>query len=510
MKNAFQLNAKKISAQELIDELCQERNKLRQENEKLKNEKQDFEAVIKDLEAVIKDLGAEIKDLGAENQQLKSKAAKNSSNSSKPPGSEPYKKGKPKSRRKKSGKKLGGQLGRIGKTLEPVSNPNHIIIHAPHECHSCQASLSDVKGRCIETRQVFDIPEPQIEVTEHRAEEKKCVCGAICRGEFPKDVTASVQYGNRVRSIAAYLSNQQLIPIYRLRQIFIDLFGLSISTGTLENINTRLFANLKPFEKKVQEYLLDRKILHADETGMRCESKLHWVHVISSIEATFYAIHPKRGQKAIDAIAVLPKFTGTVIHDHWAPYFSYQNFTHGLCNTHHDRELEFVSTEEKESWAKEMQMLLYLAKDTVDKYRDKGILAPEILQEIEQEYQRIIAVGKAYHSDLQTLPKSKRGRQKQRVGKNLLDRFDSERDYVLRFMYDFEVPFTNNLGEQDIRMMKLKQKISGCFRVLMGGERFCRIRSYISTARKQGWHILTALSNAMKGSPQFPRTTAET
>ena len=506
MTTTFQLNSKKISAQELIDQLCQERNKLRQENEKLKSEKHELEAEKHELETEKRELETEIKNLQAENQKLKSQAAKNSSNSSKPPGSESYKKGKPKSRRKKSGKKPGGQLGHIGKTLKPITNPNYVIIHTPHECLSCQASLNDIKGYCVETRQVFDIPEPRIEVTEHRVEEKKCACGATCRGEFPEDVTASVQYGNRVRSLAAYLSNQQLIPIYRLKQIFMDIFGLSISTGTLENINTRLFANLEPFEENLREHLLKKEVLHADETGMRCESKLHWVHVISSIEATFYAIHPKRGQKAIDEIAILPKFSGTVVHDHWAPYFSYQSFTHGLCNTHHDRELEFVSTEEKEDWAKQMQKLLYQAKDVVDKYRDKGALSPEILLEIEQEYQRIITMGKAYHADLSTLPKGKRGRQKQRIGKNLLDRFESERDCVLRFMYDFAVPFTNNLGEQDIRMMKLKQKISGCFRALKGGERFCRIRSYVSTARKQGWHILTAMSDAMRGSPQLPST----
>jgi transposase len=315
-----------------------------------------------------------------------------------------------------------------------------------------------------------------------------------------------VQYGDRVRALVAYFSHQHFIPVDRVCMIFEDIFGTPISPGTCANVDSQLFVNLEVFEAGLKAYLLAARVLHFDETGMRCEKKLHWVHVASSQMATLYIMHAKRGQEAMRAADILPRFQGTAVHDHWFPYFAYNQIKHGLCNAHHLRELTFIYEQKKEDWAKRMRDLLVQANLEVEKHAEHGKLPPEIVMQIEQNYSQILEEGFAYHSSLPPLPLpegKKRGRQKQREGKNLLDRLKDKRDCVLRFMHDFSVPFTNNQGEQDIRMVKLKQKISGSFRIFHGGEIFCRVRSYISTARKQGWSIWDSLADAIRGSPRL-------
>ncbi len=268
-------------------------------------------------------------------------------------------------------------------------------------------------------------------------------------------------------------------------------------------MDEKLFQHLESFESSLKTYLLAARVLHFDETGMRCEKKLQWIHVASSQVATLYMIHPKRGLEAMNAAGILPHFKGIAVHDHWFPYFSYDQIIHALCNTHHLRELTFVHEQEKEEWAKQMKDLLILGKQEVEKYAEAGMLPRGILRQLEQSYAQIIGRGLEYHAQLIPLPAGKRGKPKQRDGKNLLDRLQGKQDCVLQFMRNFVVPFTNNQGEQDIRMVKLKQKISGCFRTLTGGQIFCRIRSYISTARKQGWNIWDALAEAIRGSPRL-------
>ena len=462
-----------------------------------------LEATIQQQQVHIQEQHVRIQQLEARVHELEARLSKNSSNSSKPPGSDGLKK-KPKSLRGKSGKKPGAQQGHAGKSLAQVGNPNLIVIHAPSSCHECGLNLSQVDGTCAEKRQVFDIPHPKIEVTEHRALEKQCpCCGERSRGIFPENIRGPVQYGERAQALAAYFAHQHFIPVDRVCQIFQDVFGVNISPGTCSNVDERLFQQLESFESSLKAYLLAARVLHFDETGMRCEKKLRWVHVASSQLATLYTIHAKRGQEAMDKAGILPQFQGIGIHDHWFPYFAYEQITHGLCNAHHLRELTFIHEQEKEGWAERMKDLLIFAKNEVEKHLDQWALPQEVLHQIEEIYTQIIAEGFAYHSLLLPLPKGKRGRQKQRDGKNLLDRLKEKRSCVLRFIYDFSVPFTNNLGEQDIRMVKLKQKISGCFRMLKGGQIFCRIRSYISTVRKQGWNIWDALADAIRGSPRL-------
>jgi transposase len=462
-----------------------------------------FEALPESIRSYIRYLEGRLQQLETRVHELEERLSKDSSNSSKPPSSDGLKR-KPKSLRKQSGKKPGGQQGHAGKGLAQVNSPDVVVTHTPSSCTGCGSDLSSVRGTIAEQRQVFDIPQPKVNVTEHRLEEKKCpCCGRLTKASFPENIKGPVQYGDRVRALIAYFSHQHFIPVDRVCEIFEDIFGIAISPGTCANVDEQLFANLGVFEAGLKAHLLAAHVLHFDETGVRCAKKLHWVHVAASQTATFYIMHIKRGQEAIDAADILPHFQGTAVHDHWFPYFAYSQAKHGLCNAHHLRELTFIYEQKKEDWAKRMQELLIQANQKVEKNAECGALSPEILLQIEQSYSQILAEGFTYHESLPPLPTGKRGKPKQRDGKNLLDRLKEKCDCVLRFVHDFSVPFTNNQGERDIRMVKLKQKIAGCFRAFYGGEVFCRVRSYISTARKQGWNIWDSLANAIRGSPNL-------
>lgn len=451
----------------------------------------------------IRYLETQVAQLKTHVHELEARLSKDSSNSSKPPSSDGLKR-KPKSLREQSGKKSGGQQGHIGKGLVQVSNPDTVVTHTPIICARCGSDLGNVSGSTVERRQVFDLPQPKIDITEHRVEEKRCPCCAeLTRASFPENVKGPVQYGDRVRALIAYFSHAHFIPVHRVCEIFEDIFGVTLSPGTWANVDERLFENLEVFEASLKTHLLGARVLHFDETGLRCEKKLHWVHVASSQLATLYTMHAKRGQEAMDLAGILPVFEGIAIHDHWFPYFAYIQLKHGLCNAHHLRELIFVHSQEKEEWAKQMHDLLISANKEVENHVEQGALLPEVVLRIEQTYQQILTDGLMYHTSLSPLPTGKRGKQKQRDGKNLLDRLTEKRDCVLRFIHDFSVPFTNNQGERDIRMVKLKQKIGGCFRTCEGGKIFCRIRSYISTARKQKWNIWGALADAIRGSPRL-------
>lgn len=459
--------------------------------------------LIEQQEFQIKNQQSQIQQLQACISQLQARLSKNSTNSSKPPSSDGPKR-QPKSQREKTGKKPGAQPGHPGKGLKPIENPDKIVNHGADTCHECGFNLTQEQGYCVEKRQVFDIPLLKVEVCEHQVLEKKCPdCGIVNRGSFPSTVSGFVQYGERVQALIAYLNNYHFIPIERVSQLCEDVFNLPISAGTCLMVEQKVFKQLSVFEQDVREYLLKQAVLHFDETGARCEKKLHWLHVASTIQATLYSLHAKRGHIGMDEMGILPNYKGIAIHDEWSSYFYYEQILHGLCNAHLLRELTFIEETEKEPWAKKMKGLLIKAKEAVSNYKQVGKLPDELRLDLESTYQQIIQEGLIYHASLPDLSKAKRGKIKQRPGKNLLDRFLARKTSVLRFMNDFRVSFTNNQSEQDIRMMKVKQKISGCFRTLSGGKNFCRIRSYISTARKQGWNILEALTNAVRGSPNL-------
>ena len=463
------------------------------------------QALIQQLTAQVYQLTAQVHQLTAQVQELEGQLAKNSSNSGKPPSSDGLSKpNKTNSLRGKSGKKPGGQLGRKGTNLQPVQNPNKTRVHSPKTCTGCQTSLENVTAINVNKRQVFDIPPVSVEVTEHQAEVKICpCCGKKNQGEFPEGVNAFTQYGGRVKAFAAYFLHQHLIPFERVAQMFEDLFNIPLSPGTCANMDHKLYKNLEVFEEGLKTHLLACKVLHLDETGVRCEKKLHWIHVTSSETATFFGLHAKRGSKAVNAIGILPQYRGNVVHDHWHCYFSYQQVKHGLCNVHHLRELKFVYEEEHSPWAKEMTDLLLKSKGMVDKAKLEGkkALSQEEIRLIEDEYQRLILMTGHVYIDAKTKAPPPEGIGK--AGFNLFRRLLKRIGEVLYFVHDFAIPFSNNLAEQDLRMEKVKQKISGCFRTFEGGKISCRVRSYISTARKQGWNIIDALAEAVSGSPRL-------
>lgn len=437
--------------------------------------------------------------------ELEAQLAKNSKNSSKPPSSDGLKKPQQtKSSRKPSGKKTGGQPGHKGASLSQVENPDQIVIHPVTSCNGCGRSLASTKIDGLEKRQVFDLPPLNLIVTEHRAEQKSCLCGCVTTGTFPPEATAPVQYGPWVQALVVYLSTYQFIPYGRLKEFFSELFGVKMSPATMKRIMIVAVAKTAPTVEKIKNSIINSALAHFDETGMRVEELLHWLHSHSTSRLTYFAVSCFRGAKAMQEIGILPKFRGKAIHDAWAPYYWFEDCIHFLCNAHHLRELTFAFEQHKEKWAGRMHELLLEIHRTVFecKKNGKSALSQYMLNKFEAHYQAIITAGKKLHTHRGAPEQTgKRGRKKQHKGKNLLDRLDHNCDQVLGFMRDFSIPFTNNLAEGDIRMQKVKQKISGCFRTRAGANIFAHLRSYISTARKQGYPTLGAIHAALIDRP---------
>jgi len=450
----------------------------------------------------------ELQMLKARIKELEGQLAKNSSNSSKPPSSDGLKKPKPKSLRKITGRKTGGQEGHAGTTLNQVENPDFIEQHDVNSCENCQCNLDEVEASDIEKRQEFEIPAMEKQVTEHQAKIKICPsCHFVNKGKFPEHITQPVQYGPEAKGLATYYSQNHLIPLQRLHEIFRDVHSLPLSEGTLVNTNANCFEKLEEYETIVKQQIIVSNLANFDESGMRVNKKLHWLHVSSTSALTQFEIHEKRGLDAMDEIGILPEFKGRAVHDHWKPYFHY-TCDHGLCNAHHLRELVYHEEQYKQSWCKQMRACLLAINAEVDALKEAGHheMDPNRIQYHEQEFARILNEGLKEIPELPVAinaPK-KRGKNKQHPTKNLWDRLTNFKKETLAFMYDFTVPFTNNDGERDIRMVKVKQKISGCFRSLFGAKIFCRNRGYISTARKNGINVLGSLINVFKGVPFMP------
>jgi transposase len=454
-------------------------------------------------EAVVDQLLAaeqQIEALRVKVRALEDRLALNSTNSSKPPASDGLAKPPPRSLRQKSGRSPGGQPGHPGRTLEPVKKPDHVAIHTLSLCPCGQCDgvpLHDQPVLDYERRQVFDLPPLQLSVTEHQAEIKACpVSGRKVVAAFPLGVEAPVQYGPHFRGLTLYLFNQQLLPFDRLRQTCLDLFGQPLSLGTLTQTNQRAYQALDPVESALIRALIQAPVVNVDESGLRVAGRLHWLHVACTSDLTFYGVHGKRGTEAMDALGVLPHCRSWLVHDHWKPYYKYDAL-HALCNQHLLRELKFLAEEQHQAWAAELSRFLLEWKD--DPLTSWGLDEAQF-KRAHARYKSIVRRGRRSH------PRRKpgQGRTQQDKATNLLDRLEDYDLCVLAFLLDPNVPFTNNQGEQDIRMIKVKQKISGCFRTLTGAQVFARIRSYLSTCRKQGHNLWEACQQLVIGQPFMP------
>ncbi len=459
------------------------------------------------IKALFERQAALIRAMEARIQALEDQLAKNSRNSSKPPSSDGLKKPKPKSRRQKSGKASGGQKGHVGYRLEPMEKPQYTEVHPVLECQHCHADLAGVAASKVEKRQVFDLPEVKLEVTEHQGEIKTCpVCGEINRAAFPEGVTQPTQYGPRVRAQIVYLNVYHFIPLERTAEIISELYQQPVSDGTVAAAAVEVAGRVEGVNEQVKAHLVETETpVHFDETGARVNGKLEWLHSASTTQATFYAIHPKRGSEAIDDIDILPERQGWSIHDAWLPYFNYPEARHGLCNAHLVRELVFLIEHHAQAWAKDFLSLLTNMKEKVDTAKSQGQSALSTLQVtvFEQVYDLIVERGERANPPPVRQP-NQRGRLKQTPARTLLDRLINYKAEVMAFVYDFAVPFDNNLAERDIRMVKVQQKVSGGFRSSDGADVFCQVRSYISTARKNGQRVLDVLYQAFRGDPYSP------
>jgi transposase len=438
---------------------------------------------------------------------LEAQLAKDSHNSHKPPSTDGLAKPAPKSLRPPSQRPTGGQPGHPGHTLRMVENPDRIVTHRVDRCSACGQSLDTVHPARIERRQVHDLPEPKLEITEHQVETKTCSCGCVNRATFPPEAPAPVQYGPRLKGTAVYLSQYQLLPYERTSEILHDLHGCeSFSQGTLANFHADCAARLEPVEAAILQQITAAPVAHFDETGVRATGSLHWLHTVCTQALTWYYAHKNRGAEAMDDAGVLPAFQGRAIHDFWKSYLKY-DCLHGLCNAHLLRELVFLHEQHHQVWAQAMIEHLLAIKQAVATARAAQLQALPDTEKVPllARYNRIVEEGYAENPPAQppSAPR-RRGRRKQSKALNLLDRFRDHSPSILAFLHDFAVPFDNNQAERDLRMMKVRQKISGTFRSIDALENFCRIRGYVSTARKNSHTALDALRRLFLGDPFLP------
>jgi transposase len=444
--------------------------------------------------------------LAARVRELELRLGRDSHNSHRPPASDGLRKGKkPKNLRQKSGRRSGGQPGHPGHTLRQVERPQWVLEHAPESCAQCGLSLAGGEVLHVERRQVFDLPPLALEVTEHQAQTKRCThCGELTQGCFPLQVTEPVQYGRGILALGVYLQQYQLLPYARTQELLTDLFGAAPCQATLGRALAVAYRALEPVEAAIHQALRAAAVVHFDETGLRLCSRLQWLHVAGTASLTHYAAQPKRGRQAHEAIGLLPGFGGVAVHDAYAPLLSYAG-RHALCNAHLLRELIALEEETREVWPSALIFLLLEMKQAVEAARAAGAAAlpSEARAALRERFDRIVEYGCRLHPP----PPRRRGkgRRKRSRARNLLDRLLKHPEKVLAFVDDFAVPFDNNLAERDLRMGKLKQKISGGFRTTEGAAIFCRIRGYISTLRKQSTHVLTALESLFTGHPYMPQ-----
>jgi transposase len=483
---------------------------LREENKELREQLaqrdeliQQQQAWIAEQKAVIEHHAEQMSSLSEQVKSLREQLAKDSHNSHLPPSSDRFGR-KPKSLRKPSEKQSGGQAGHPGVSLQFSSTPDEITRLQVERCEACQQDLHAVGACGRERRQVLDLPSPRLLVREYQAEQKQCPhCQQITIAAFPAGVQAPIQYGPHVGAMAVYLVQQQLLPLARACEVMRDLLGVHMSEGTVWELIKRCAGQLAPVEQQITEALSQSEVIHQDETGLSVAGTRHWMHVTCTSTLTHYHVDASRGQPALEAIGILAHFTGISIHDGWGSYFLY-DCEHALCLVHLRRDLVFLA-EQGLAWAADLKSLLLDMKEATDQARalGKGRLEPQEVVDWEAQFLCLLDEGDQAHPRA-TAPPGQRGRCKQSDARNLLDRLRKQQKAVLNFLEDLRVAFDNNLAERDLRMVKVQQKVSGCFRSVAGAQAFARIRGYLSTLRKQGVPLLSSLQATLCGHPVLP------
>jgi len=432
--------------------------------------------------------------------ELERQVAASSRNSSKPPSSDGLGKPAPKSLRGKSGRKPGGQGGHLGKTLEQVADPDEVIRHDPARCGGCGAGLTRAPEVAVARRQVFDLPPIAIRVTEHELVSRRCGCGVTTTADAPAGVNAPVQYGPRIKAVMVYLYMGQYLSKHRTAVAMSELFNTPVSDGTVSAATARAAGDLGGFSAAVSKKIAAAEVAHFDETGFRADGKLHWLHSASTPEFTLITCHARRGREAMNAAGILPNFTGIAVHDAWAPYDTYPQITHALCNAHLLRELIAVTDHHAQlpgpapwCWAAQViDNLLAIKTMTEDSAVDPARLA----------HHRELLVHAA-RIGARTPTPGPVGAKHRALARRIVNRIE---DY-LRFAVDPRSPWDNNAAEREIRMAKLRQKVSGGMRTLVGAQHFAALRSYLATTAKHGIDSLDALIRLTTGNPWQPETT---
>jgi transposase len=465
-----------------------------------------------DLRALVAEQAKLIDQLRQRVAELEARLAKDSHNSSKPPSTDPpFRKPPPRSQRKASGRKPGGQKGHKGATRVVVDEPDHLVVIPLEGACTCGRCRSQIDAQLLpERRQVIEVVIRR-EVTEYRTVTGTCACGCLHRSHFPQAIRAPVQYGPGVSAFAVYMTQYQLLPFERTAAALDELAGIAISPGRLLRMVETAAARVQASVAAIKEALVAAPLAHADETGVRVGGALQWLHVLSNATLTAYFPHPKRGGEAIEACGLLTRFAGVLVHDHWKPYAPL-TCQHAYCNAHHLRELTAIAETipSQRPWAEEMIALLCEANTLTIEARAAGFAAlpGPMVSDIQTRYNAILDVAKARNPAREPKPGSRR-RVRQSPAHNLVKRLSEKREAVLRFLTDLRVPFDNNQAERDVRMPKLKQKVSGCFRSDQGIAHFADIRSYLSTLRKQSANIFKSLVLTFQGSPPMPRLAPE-
>ena len=482
----------------------EERTHLREQVAQRDARIQQLEAALEQQGVLIEQMHSQIESLTQQVQALQERQAKDSHNSSLPPSSDRFTRQR-KSLRKTSEKKTGGQAGHRGTSLAWSSPPDQVIEQSVEQCEACHADLRDVAPSRVERRQVHDVPPPRQLVQEYRAHHKQCpVCQHITAARFPQEVAAPMQYGATIGAMAVYLVQQQLLPLARAAEVMEDLLGVQMSEGTICTLIQRCATNLTDVEQHIKAALAQADVIHQDETGLYVQGKRSWMHTTSTPTLTHYHVDASRGREALEAIGILPQFHGISIHDRWRSYFLYE-CEHALCIVHLLRELVFLAEEQHAGWAADLKDLLLDMKSATEHARALGKPRLDFWEVVDWEAQflRLLDEGDRL-TPRATAPPGTKGRCPQSAARNLLDSLRLHQKAVFCFLEDLRVDFDNNLAERDLRMIKVQQKVSGCFRSLAGAQAFSRIRGYVSTLRKQGLPLLSALKSALCGHPVLP------